>query len=245
MLPRFHVPFPLAPGAGVELPEESAHHAFRVLRLEDGDPVVLFDGRGGEWRAHLHRAGKGARAVLESYAVEDREPPLRVTLVQALPAGDKMDFVVQKCTELGVAAIQPVAARRSVIRLSGDRLERRVQHWRQVAIAACEQCGRNQPPVVAPIVDLPQYLARMAVENGNAQARWLLAPGGGGRLREMPTPPAGVQILVGPEGGFEEDELKATALAGFQPVGLGPRVLRTETAGAAAIAAMMALWGDF
>lgn len=245
MLPRFHVPFPLAPGAGVELPDEAAHHAFRVLRLEDGDAIVLFDGRGGEWQARLHRAGRGARAVLESYVAEDREPALRVTLVQALPAGDKMDFVVQKCTELGVAAIQPVAAKRSVIRLSGDRLERRVQHWRQVAIAACEQCGRNQPPVVAPIVDLPQYLARMAAENGSAQARWLLVPAGGARLREMPTPPAGVHALVGPEGGFEEEELKAAALAGFGPVGLGPRVLRTETAGAAAIAAMMALWGDF
>lgn len=245
MLPRFHVPFPLAPGAGVELPDEAAHHAFRVLRLDEGDPVVLFDGRGGEWRAHLHRAGKGARAVLEAYTPEDREPPLRVTLVQALPSGDKMDFVVQKCTELGVAAIQPVAARRSVVRLAGERLERRVQHWRQVAIAACEQCGRNLPPVVGPIVDLPQYLARMAVENGSAErARWVLAPSAGQGLRAMPAPGA-VDILVGPEGGFEEEEEKAIALTGFQAVGLGPRVLRTETAGAAALAAMMALWGDF
>lgn len=242
MLPRFFVPAGLAPGATVELPAEAAHHAVRVLRLGEGDEVVLFDGQGGEWRARLVRAGPAMKAALVAFADEDRAAPLEVTLVQGLPAADKMDWIVQKATELGVAAIQPVAARRSVVKLSGERMARRGQHWQQVAVAACEQCGRNRVPAVAALLDLPQYLGLAAREN---ESRWLLAPAGGCRLRELPRPVGPVTLLVGPEGGFEEGELLAAQAAGFQPLSLGPRVMRTETAGAAALAAMMALWGDF
>jgi len=242
MLPRFFVPDGIAPGATLELPDEAAHHAVRVLRLSDGAAVELFDGRGGAWQARLKIAGKRVLATLDAFADEDRESPLTVTLVQCLPAADKMDWVVQKGTELGMAAIQPVAARRSVIKLSGERMERRVQHWQQVAVSACEQCGRNRPPAVAPIVDLPQYLGRMAGQN---ETRWILAPGGAGSLRDLPAPTGPVVLLVGPEGGFEDEELKAATVAGFQPLTLGPRVMRTETAGMAAVAALMALWGDF
>ncbi|MDO8930873.1 MAG: 16S rRNA (uracil(1498)-N(3))-methyltransferase [Rhodocyclaceae bacterium] len=242
MLPRFYVPAGLAPGADVDLPREAAHHALRVLRLGDGDAVVLFDGRGGEWSARLVRAGSSCRAALESFAASDRRSPLSVTLVQGLPAADKMDWIVQKGTELGVAAIQPVSARRSVVKLSGERRERRGQHWQQVAVAACEQCGLNRVPMVAPLLDLPQYLGMPAAEN---ETRFLLAPGAERSLREMERPAGPVSLLIGPEGGLEEGEVRAAVAAGFKPLSLGPRVLRTETAGMAALAAMMAIWGDF
>lgn len=242
MIPRFHCPFPLAPGATVDLPPEAAHHASKVLRLNDGDGVILFDGRGGEWFGSFRRVGKTVAVALGSFDDTDREPPLFITLAQGLPAADKMDWIVQKAVELGVAAIRPVACRRSVIRLSGERMERRVAHWQAVAIAACEQCRRNRVPGVAPLVDLPQFLGGSAGDNG---LRLILAPEAGTRLAALPKPTGPVTLLIGPEGGFEEGELAAAASAGFQAVGLGPRVLRTETAGLAALAAMMALWGDF
>jgi len=242
MIARFHCPFPLAAGAIVDLPPDAAHHATRVLRLGVDDPVELFDGRGGAWSGRIRRTGKSVGVALETFAAEDREPPLRVTIAQALPAADKMDWIIQKCVELGAAEIRPVVARRSVVRLSGERLDRRVGHWQNVAIAACEQCRRNRVPRVAPPVDLPQFLGEVAVHN---DIRLLLAPAAGVRLPRLPAPATGVTLLVGPEGGFEDGELAAAASAGFEPVGLGPRVLRTETAALAALSAMMALWGDF
>ncbi|MBI5793027.1 MAG: 16S rRNA (uracil(1498)-N(3))-methyltransferase [Rhodocyclales bacterium] len=242
MIPRFFCPFPLHPGATVELAAEAAHHALKVLRVGAGDTAILFDGRGGQWRATLHPAGKALRATLIEFDDAECEPPLALTLVQGLPASDKMDFVVQKAVELGVARIQPVAAKRSVIRLSAERAERRVEHWRNVAIAACEQSGRNRIPAVAPILDLPQYLGMAARENG---LRFICAPGASGSLRELALPDAPISLLVGPEGGFEEGELLAAHAAGFHAIRLGPRVLRTETAGPGAVAAMMALWGDW
>lgn len=242
MVPRFYVAAGLAPGASVELPPEAAHHAVRVLRLGDGDEVVLFDGRGGEWQARLQRSGPVLRAALDAFDAEDREPPLAVTLVQGLPAADKMDWIVQKCTELGVAAIRPVAARRSVVKLSGERMARRGQHWQQVAVAACEQCGRNRVPEVAPLVDLPHYLG-MAAPQG--ETRLLLMPDAEPSLSRLEKPSGGVTLMIGPEGGFEDGEVRAALAAGFKPVALGPRVLRTETAGAAMLAALMTRWGDF
>lgn len=242
MIPRFHCPFPLAPGATVDLPPEAAHHATRVLRMNEGDGVILFDGRGGEWFGTLRRVGRTMAVALQSFDEVDREPPLSITLAQGLPAADKMDWIVQKGVELGAARIVPVACRRSVIRLSGERMERRVAHWQAVAIAACEQCRRNRVPEVAPLVDLPQFLGEAAGDNA---LRLILAPGAELSLAGLPKPGGPVTLLIGPEGGFEEGELAAAASAGFQAVGLGPRVLRTETAGPAALAAMMALWGDF
>ena len=242
MIPRFFCPFPLHPGATVELAAEAAHHALKVLRVGAGDAAILFDGRGGQWRATLHPAGKALRATLDEFDDVDCEPPLALTLIQGLPGSDKMDFVVQKAVELGVRRIQPVTAKRSLVRLSGERAERRVAHWRNIAIAACEQSGRNRVPAVAPILDLPQYLGMAAQENG---LRFVCAPGASESLRDMTAPSVPVSLLVGPEGGFDEGELLAARAAGFHPVGLGPRVLRTETAGLGALAAMMALWGDW
>lgn len=235
------MPLPLAPGGSVDLPPEAAHHAARVLRLEPGDEVVLFDGRGGEWTARIARMKPTVHVALDRFDPVTRASSLRIKLVQALPAADKMDWVLQKAVELGVASIQPVAAKRSVVRLTGDKMERRQQHWRNVTIAACEQCGANLVPELAPLLDLPRYLAQPP-EAG--ELRLLLSPEAPRQLRELPAPTGPVSLLVGPEGGFEEAEVEIAQLAGFQPVCFGPRVLRTETAGLAVLAAIMALWGE-
>ena len=226
----------------MELPAEAAHHATKVLRMAEGDAVMLFDGRGGEWHGRLRRSGKAMTVVLESYDAVDRESPLRITLIQGLPAADKMDWIIQKAVELGVAAIRPVVAKRSVIRLSGERMERRVAHWQAVAVAACEQCRRNVVPEVPSLVDLPQFLSEARASD---ELRLVLAPGADCRLADLSRPSGPVTLLVGPEGGLEDGEVAAAKSAGFRAVSLGPRVLRTETAGPAALAAMMALWGDF
>jgi 16S rRNA (uracil1498-N3)-methyltransferase len=242
MIPRFFCPFPLHPGATVELAAEASHHALKVLRVSPGDTAILFDGRGGQWMATLYPVGKKLRATLTEFNEIDREPSLVITLIQALPSSDKMDLVVQKAVELGVTRIQPVVAKRSVIRLSGERAARRIEHWCNIAIASCEQSGRNRVPSIAPILDLPQYLGEAAQENG---LRFVCAPGAVNSLRNMDPPAVPISVLVGPEGGFEEGELLAARAAGFLPINLGPRVLRTETAGLGATAAMMALWGDW
>ncbi len=212
--------------------------------MKAGDPLILFDGRGGEWRAELLKVSPGetARAALRDFDARDRESPLHVTLVQALPAGDKMDWIVEKCVELGITAIQPVAAKRSVIKLPAERMERRVAHWNAIASAACAQCGRNRVPSVAPVLDLPQYLGGAKAQNAR---RLLLAPEGGMALNKLEKPTEPVVVMIGPEGGWEEGELQAAQLAGCVAMRLGPRVLRTETAGAAVLAALQALWGDF
>lgn len=210
--------------------------------MRAGDHIILFDGHGGEWLAEMVGTGGRALVALREFIDRDCESPLRVTLVQALPSGDKMDWVVEKCVELGVAAIQPVAAQRSVIRLSAERMARRVAHWNGIARAACEQCGRNRVPYVAPALDLPQYLAGAIAQNARCL---LLAPHGSASLQALGKPAAPLIVMVGPEGGWEAGEVQAARVAGFSALRLGPRVLRTETAGAAALAAMQALWGDF
>ncbi len=245
MIPRLHCPpshCTLGPGAQVELPEEATHHALKVLRMKAGDPLILFDGMGGEWHAEIVGAGRTAHVAVHDFLARECESPLSVTLVQALPSGDKMDWVVEKCVELGITSIQPVAAKRCVIRLSAERMARRVMHWNQIARAACEQCGRNRLPEVAPVIDLPQYLA---LAKGQNALRLLLAPEAGTALRELAKPSCPVILMVGPEGGWESGEMQAAQAADFQVLQLGPRVLRTETAGMSALAALQALWGDF
>ncbi len=241
MTPRFFCPVPLAPGAVIELPEPVTHHAVHVLRLRSGDEVVLFDGAGREYPARLEATGGKVRAVLGPWRDAERESPLDLTLVQALPAGEKMDWVVQKAVELGVRRLAPVISARSRVRLAGSRARRREEHWRQVMIAACEQCGRNRLPQLAPLADLTDFLAVAAPAT---TAKLLLAPGGNQSLRDI-APGTAVMLLVGPEGGFTEGEEAAALAAGFRRLSLGPRVLRTETAGLAALAALAALLGDF
>lgn len=239
--PRFHCPTPLAPGARFELPEPVARHAVRVLRLGVGAEIVLFDGRNGEYTARIEHADR-ERVTVSVGAWQDieRESPLKITLVQAVQAAEKMDLTIQKAVELGVGTIVPVTSRRSVVRLSGERADRRVAHWQAVAVAACEQCGRNHIPVVAPLQSLEQWLA----VPGSGAARLMLAPGAEIALGKLPAA-AAVELLVGAEGGLDPAEIAAAEHAGFVAVSLGPRILRTETAGLAAVAAMQALWGDF
>lgn len=240
-LPRFYCREALSPGAHVELPEPVARHAVRVLRLPPGAPMVLFDGRGGEYLAHIERIEKNrVFAELADWRDVERESRLAVTLVQALQAGDKMDFTIQKAVELGVRDIVPVDSRRSVLKLAGDRAGKRVAHWQGVAASACEQCGRNQVPLVAPLERLEQWLARPT----DGSLRLMLAPDAGETLADL-APATRVQLLIGAEGGLDPQEMIAARQAGFRAVRLGPRVLRTETAGLAALAALQALWGDF
>lgn len=240
--PRFYHPAldPLATHG--DLPPEAAHHAAKVLRLKDGDHIVLFDGRGGEYPAVITGMAKQSVSVEISPKLErECESSLKVTLAQGISGGDKMDFTLQKAVELGVAHIQPIACERSVVKLSGDRAEKRLRHWRQVVISACEQCGRNRVPEVAPILSLHDWLGTL---NGE-ELRLTLAPGAPGGLKDLGPPAVPVTLLIGPEGGLAPGEMTAAASQGFTSVRLGPRVLRTETAALAALAAMQALWGDF
>jgi len=240
-MPRFYCREALSPGAHVELPEPVARHAVRVLRLPPGAPMVLFDGRGGEYPAHIQRIERDrVLAELGAWREIERESPLSITLVQALQAGEKMDYTIQKAVELGVRHIVPVESRRSVMRLAGERAGKRVAHWQGVVASACEQCGRNQVPLVAPLEKLENWLARPAP----AGLRLMLAPDAEQTLVALP-PATEIQLLIGSEGGLDPQEMIAARQAGFQAVRLGPRVLRTETAGLAALAAMQALWGDF
>lgn len=239
--PRFFCPGPLVPGAVLALPDGAAAHAARVLRLAAGSEITLFDGGGDEYAACIAAVQKGVvEAEVRERRQRDCESPLFVRLVQALQAGDKMDLTVQKAVELGVAAIQPVTSRRGVVRLDGERAVRRVAHWQGVAVSACEQCGRNRVPQVAAIEPLERWLARPA----EAPLRLMLSPTATLRLRDLP-PARSLDLLIGAEGGFDPREEEMAAAAGFIGVRLGPRVLRTETAGLAALAAIQTLWGDF
>ena len=239
--PRFYCREALAPGARIELPEPVARHAVRVLRLPPGAEIILFDGRGGQYAARIERIER-ERVTVDLGPWEDIEceSPLDITLVQALQAGEKMDFTIQKSVELGVRCIVPVESRRSVLKLAGERAQKRIAHWQGVAASACEQCGRNQVPLVAPLEKLENWLARPA----DASLRLMLAPDADEALVDLP-PASAVQLLIGAEGGLDPQEVLAAKQAGFRPVRMGPRVLRTETAGLAALAILQALWGDF
>lgn len=238
MISRFFCPISLAASARVTLPDDVAHHALHVLRLTRDDALVLFNGDGTAWPGTIETIRPKLTVRLGDMATSEAEPRCRITLVQALAAGDKMDWVVQKAVELGATAIQPVAANRSVLRLTGSRAEKRVAHWRKVAQSACEQCGRNRVPEVGEILALDTWLAQ-------ADGGWVLAPGDTGVLREHAPPPPSLNLLIGPEAGWAAEEMDAIAVRGFAPLRLGPRVLRAETAGLAALAAIQALWGDY
>ena len=240
-MPRFYVPQTFTAGEVLRLPENVCRH-IQVLRLQAGAPLVLFDGQGQAAAAELLEIGrKQALARVDKLLTESRESPLAVTLIQAVSASEKMDFAVQKGTELGVKRIIPAVSTRSNVRLSGERAEKKVRRWQEIAVSACEQCGRNKVPPVAPIADLPQVLAALPVDSG---ARLLLSPHGGVPLRSLP-PAQSAVLLIGPEGGLTAEEEDMARSYGFQAVQLGARVLRTETAAMAALAAMQALWGDF
>jgi 16S rRNA (uracil1498-N3)-methyltransferase len=218
-----------------------AHHVIHVLRLQAGAPLTLFDGLGIEYSALIKRIDKGGLTLtITGRRSVSRESPLITVLAQGISSGERMDYTVQKCVELGITAIQPLITQRSVVRLTGERAGKRVAHWQSVAAAACEQCGRNLMPTILPVQPLTQWLGAPA-----KGTRYLLSPHAATRLRDLEPPQGPLTLLVGPEGGWNEGEAEAARTQGFKPLALGPRVLRTETAAVAALAAMQAVWGDF
>jgi 16S rRNA (uracil1498-N3)-methyltransferase len=239
---RVHVDAALSVGARVVLPESSAAHLVRVLRLEPGDDCVLFNGDGHDYGARLLSAGKrGAEAEIVSRRATGNESPLRIVLLQGIARGEKMDLILQKATELGVAAIVPVQAERTEVKLDAERLAKRIGHWRSVVVAACEQSGRAQLPALSP----PATLADAANGVPAAALRLTLDPAGEHSLATMAAPAtATIAIAIGPEGGWSPRDRETLRGAGFAGLRLGPRILRTETAGLAAIAALQSRFGD-
>ena len=241
---RFYFAGKLGNGSEVRLSAEAAHHAARVLRLAAGDPVTLFDGHGGEFEARIIRLDRGEVTIKTgAHRTVERETPLEILLSQGLSSGDRMDLTLQKSVELGVAAIQPITTERSVVRLKDERAARRAEHWQNLVIAACEQCGRNRVPSVAPLLSLGEWLGQLG--KSADEMRLMLSPQAAVSLRDLAPPRGRVVLLAGPEGGFAPGEVLAAESRGFAPVRLGPRVLRTETAALAALAAIQAMWGDF
>ena len=244
---RGFVDIELATGQEVVLSEELASHLTRVLRLRSGDVVQLFNGDGREYRATLTSLERKRTLARIGEAVSPMaESPLRLTLAQGLCRGEKMDLVLQKATELGVHAIQPLATERTEVRLDAERETRRVGHWRQVIAAACEQSGRARLPGLGAPLSLPNWLVQMGAATPAANAasiRLMLDPEGDVSLRDLPVATEAI-LAVGPEGGFSENEGALLQRMGFARLRLGPRVLRTETAGLAVIAALQSHWGD-
>lgn len=235
---RLYLPAVLTEGETVALPEAVARHAVQVLRLGPGAPLTLFNGAGGEFEAVLDSVGKRAAAVrVGAHREVERESSLALTLAQCISKGERMDYTLQKAVELGAQRIVPLLSSRSVVKLDAQRWQKKQEHWQGVVIAACEQCGRNRLPELLPVQTLSSWLA------DSQGLRLVLAPGGAQTLRELASV-AAASLLVGPEGGLSEGEIDEALRQGCVLVGLGARVLRTETAGVAALAAIQALWGD-
>ena len=240
-IPRIHFPNLLASGCLVSLPDGAAKHVARVLRLKPGAELVLFNGEGGEYTAVLEQVARDAVTVrVGAFNPLECESPLAVVLVQGISRAERMDYTIQKAVELGVTRIVPVFAARSVVELHGERLQRRLQHWQDVAIGACEQCGRNHVPAIDTAVELGYWLRRPGPET----LRLVLNHRATGSLGAL-TRPTALTLLIGPEGGLEDGEIAQAERAGFIGMRLGPRVLRTETAAVTALAALQTLWGDF
>lgn len=239
IMPRFYFPVNLIPDVELKLPDGIVRH-IHVLRLRVGETIVLFNGDGATYTAKLLQLDKRqALCRILTKQPENQESSLSIKLVQAISSGERMDFTIQKSVELGVVAIQPVMSTRSVVRLSGERAEKRVQRWQEIAISACEQCGRNRIPEILPIMSLSQYLQQKSDE-----LHILMSLRHPRSLKDF-SPPSQVTLMIGAEGGWTETEENMAFAANCQALMLGKRVLRTETAALAAIAAMQTLWGDF
>ena len=240
-MPRFYVDFALSPDSVVELPDNVVRH-LNVLRVKNTEEIVLFNGNGKAYPALpevLEKRRASVRILREE--ATDNESPLNITLVQAVSAAERMDFTLQKSVELGVAEIRPVISERCVVRLSGERAEKRVARWQEIVVSACEQSGRNIVPKVLPLSTYAQALQQLPQET----AKLLMSLNRAQKLSDVQPQFGKVVFMVGPEGGWTEKEEQQAFDAGFQSVTLGKRVLRTETASLAAIAAMQTLWGDF
>jgi 16S rRNA (uracil1498-N3)-methyltransferase len=246
-MPRFFVANQLQSGDVVALPDEVTRHV-QVLRLQPGDAIVLFDGSGGEYSAEIvEMERRDTKVRIDSFRGIEAEPPYRLTLAQGIAGSDKMDWLIEKAVELGATSFVPVTTSRSVVRLSGERAQRRQAHWQRIVQSACEQCGRNRLPDVAPTRDIGTWLDSIPATPGDGELRVILSPRASASFATLPQdPPKGeVIVLVGPEGGFSSAEEAAAESHGFVAVGLGPRILRTETAGIAVLAALAARWGGW
>ena len=240
-MPRFYVDFALSPDSVIELPDNVVHH-LNVLRVKNTEEIVLFNGNGKVYPALpevLEKRRASVRILREE--ATDNESPLNITLVQAVSSAERMDFTLQKSVELGVAEIRPVISERCVVRLSGERAEKRVARWQEIVVSACEQSGRNIVPKVLPLTTYAQALQQLPQET----TKLLMSLNRAQKLSDVRPQSGKVVFMVGPEGGWTEKEEQQAFDAGFQSVTLGKRVLRTETASLAAIAAMQTLWGDF
>lgn len=240
-MPRFYVDFALSPDSVVELPDNVVRH-LNVLRVKNTEEIVLFNGNGKSYPALpevLEKRRVSVRILREE--ATDNESPLNITLVQAVSAAERMDFTLQKSVELGVTEIRPVISERCVVRLSGERAEKRVARWQEIVVSACEQSGRNIVPKVLPLTTYAQALQQLPQET----TKLLMSLNRAQKLSDVRLQSGKVVFMVGPEGGWTEKEEQQAFDAGFQSVTLGKRVLRTETASLAAIAAMQTLWGDF
>jgi 16S rRNA (uracil1498-N3)-methyltransferase len=239
---RIHVDVPLIAGDGLALPAQASEHVARVLRLAAGDPLTLFNGDGHDYPAIIEHAGKREVVVrVGDGQPTETESPLRLTLAQAVARGEKMDLIMQKATELGVVRIVPLLTERSEVKLDASRAEKRLAHWRSVVASACEQSGRARLPEVLAAQPLQTWLDRLADDGA---LRLALLPDGTKNARDLRFGPAGGILVIGPEGGLGERDRQALTASGFAGLRLGPRILRTETAGMAALAALQALHGD-
>jgi 16S rRNA (uracil1498-N3)-methyltransferase len=237
-MPRIHHPAALREGEVTDLTPDGARHV-QVLRLQPGDALTLFGDpvAGGEYTATVRRMGRSSVEVeVGPHHAVDREPLRQVHLAVGMPANDRMDWLVEKATELGVASIQPLMTERTVLRLKGERADKKVAHWQAVAVAACEQCGGNRVPVVHPVRTLPEWLAQPVGTAGRWRGVLSLGPDSRPLSQAVPSGVGAVCVVVGPEGGLSPAEEDAVRQQGFVPVGLGPRVLRAETAAVGALA---------
>lgn len=238
---RLYVDTPLSPDIELSLPEDAAHHLVRVLRATTGDRITLFNGHGGEYEAELIEAGKReARVRLLSFQSDDRSSPLHTHLGQVMSRGERMDYAIQKATELGVSEITPLTSERCELKLRGeDRADKKLEHWRRIAIAACEQSGRNRLPMINSPLPLDEWQQQV-----EADLKLVLAPAVSETLADTLSPRR-IALLIGPEGGLSEREIAAARQRGFHPWQIGPRVMRTETAPVAALAILQLRFGDF
>ncbi len=245
---RFYHPAEIAIGQLMELSVENKHHAARVLRLKKGDAITLFSGHGGEYSAYIENISKSnTKVLIHAYHDTDCESPLNITLAQAICVNEKMDWIIQKTVELGVTCIQPITTTRSIVHLSDERSSKRLQHWQRIIISACEQCGRNHLPQILPLITLPEWLSQKKATQSSHDLSLMLSTTATESLRNIPQPPisAHLALVIGPEGGFTQEEEAVISHTGFIPVRLGRRILRTESAALAAISALQTLWGDF
>ncbi|UYM18057.1 16S rRNA (uracil(1498)-N(3))-methyltransferase [Endozoicomonas euniceicola] len=237
--PRIYFPQPMNAGAMVELTDSAANHVGKVLRMKPREPLILFNGEGSAYQGRIESVSKKSVMVLLERQIEKTvESPLSIHLGQSLSRGERMDYAIQKATEVGVTEITPLFSERCEVKLNQERMEKRLRHWQQVAISACEQCGRNRVPVIHPAIYVDEWMAQQT-----SDLKFVLHHRTERRL-EGYDQPASVSLLIGPEGGLTADEIERAEQQGFNALALGPRVLRTETAPVSAITLMQYLWGD-